>query len=956
MARQSRDSIKDIWGERTPFHGQWPQRVDERLDDTPDHWVQSACVLCSNGCGLDIGVKNGKIVGVRGRADDRINHGRLGPKGLHGWVANHSADRLTRPLIRKGSKPNGRFREASWDEAMDLVVKQSKKIIDKYTGLAIGFYNSGQLFIEDYYTLSMIAHAGVQTDHLDGNTRLCTATAAVALRETFGSDGQPGCYADIDVTDCLLLCGHNVSNTQTVLWMRILDRLNGPNPPQLIVIDPRETVTAKAATVHLACRAGTNVAMMNGLLHLMIEGGHIDQQFIEQHTVGFEKLQATVAKYSPKRVHEIAGVPESRLRKAAEILGTAPTLVSTVLQGFYQSHQATAASVQVNNVNLIRGMIGRPGCGILQMNGQPTAQNTRETGCDGEYPAFRNWHNSKHMEDLARRWNIDPLSIPHWHEPAHAMEIFRHAETGMLRLLWIIGTNPAVSLPELHRVRGILEQKQLLVVVQDAFMTETAQLADVVLPAAIWCEKTGTFTNTDRTVHLSLKAVDPPGEAKADMDIFLDYAQRMDFRDKDGQPLIKWNDPEGAFEAWKECSRGWPCDYSGMSYEKLKQSSGIQWPCNEEYPHGKERLYTDYQFRTAANLCESYGHDLTTGAAREKLEYEAHAPQGKAILKGADYLPPLEQPDVDYPFWLTTGRVVYHFHTRTKTGRSKELQQAAPEVFVEFSAADAKRLGIEQGDLVEISSRRGHVDAPAKIGQIAKWHVFIPFHYGYWDSDSKNTRAANELTLTAWDPISKQPYYKYAAVQVAKAGSRSLKDKVLDAAGKTKDRMSEMTDKVMGMAHKKRSRVADYVGLLQAAHEQFAEACETVMAHHLEEPETHSELGKLADFSKESAQQLAPFVKKYGKHREKEPGQLRKTLFPSVRAGEFGLLRDLHGLYLLFSEVHIAWTILYQSAQGLHDGDLLEVLGQMEVQNELQRGLLLAQVKHRAPHAVVIPD
>jgi anaerobic selenocysteine-containing dehydrogenase len=955
--RRTRDSIADIWGERTPHSGEqlWPARVDEQVAEEPDRWVQSCCLLCSNGCGIDIGVKNGKIVGVRGREEDRVNRGRLGPKGLHGWVANNSVDRLTTPLIRNGSKPDGAFREASWDEAMTLIVKKTKEAIKKYTPLSVGFYNTGQFFIEDYYTLSIIAHAGIGTDQMDGNTRLCTATASVALRESFGSDGQPASYSDVDMTDCILLCGHNVANTQTVLWMRMLDRKRGPNPPNLIVIDPRETATAKEANVHLAPKVGTNVAVMNGLLHLMIAAGHVDRDFVEKHTVGFEKLAETVAKYPPSRVREITGIPESKLRMAGEILGTTPTLLSTVLQGFYQSNQATAASVQVNNVNLIRGLIGKPGCGVLQMNGQPTAQNTRETGCDGEYPAFRNWHNRAHMEDLARRWNVDPLVIPHWHEPASAMEIFRHAETGSLKFLWIMATNPAVSLPELHRIRRILARQSLFVVVQDAFMTETAELADVILPAAIWGEKTGTFTNADRTVHISHKAVDPPGEAKADIDILLDYAKRMDFRDKDGAPLVKWTDAEGAFEHWKECSRGWPCDYSAMTNDKLTGGSGIQWPCTAEHPDGTERLYTDHVFRTQADLCESYGHDLNTGAARDVEEYRANDPRGRAILKDADYQSPLEEPDDAYPFFMTTGRVVYHFHTRTKTGRSKELCEAAPDAFVQMNPDDARRLGIAEDELVEVRSRRGTIQAPARIGDIEPGHVFVPFHYGYWDNKDGKPRAANELTLTAWDPISKQPYYKFAAVQVHRLGEGSTGEQATDALGKLKDRASETADKLLGLAHKTRSHVPDYLGLLDDAHAEFVAACESIDSHHFVEKMIRADLNQLAGFSREAREMLVPFIDRYGRKKDREPTKLRKMLV-KPRAGAFGLLRDLHSLYLMYSELHVCLMVLEETAEALRDRELLDACKTMREHSELQRRLVSTQIKHRAPHTLVVPQ
>lgn len=291
---------------------------------------------------------------------------------MHGWEANNSADRLTEPLVRR----NGRLEPASWDEAMQLIVDQTQQIKDTYTAGAIGFYTSGQLFLEEYYTLGMIGKAGLGTPHIDGNTRLCTAAAAAALKERFGSDGQPGSYFDIDTTDCIMMVGHNMSSTDTVLWMRVLDRRRHANPPRLIVIDPRRTMTAKEADLHLAPRIGTNVAVLNGLLHLLIAGGYVDRDFVGRHTMGFDDLARLVAEYPPERVEEISRVPAADLRRAAEMIGSSSTLVSSCLQGVYQSNQATAAAVQINNVNLVLGRIGRPGCGVMQMNGQPTSQNT----------------------------------------------------------------------------------------------------------------------------------------------------------------------------------------------------------------------------------------------------------------------------------------------------------------------------------------------------------------------------------------------------------------------------------------------------------------------------------------------------------------------------------------------------------------------------------------------------
>ena len=694
---------------------------------------------------------------------DRVNKGRLGPKGLHGWVANNHKDRLKKPLLRI----DGALREVSWDRAMQELVAKMRSTKEKYSPGAIGFYNSGQLLLEEYYALAMVGDIGIGTPHMDGNTRLCTATAALALIESFGTDGDPGTYADLDTTEAIFLFGHNMAETQTVLWSRVLDRLEGPRPPKLVVVDPRRTATAKRANIHLSPRAGTNLPFMKGLLHLVLKSGKLDQQFITAHTVGFDDLEKSVSGWTPERTSKLTGIPTKDLEGAADLLGKTDTLVSTVLQGVYQSFQATATAVQVNNLHLVRGLIGKPGSTVFQMNGQPSAQNTRECGANGEMVAFRNWQNEQHIADLARVWNVLPEQIPHANPPTHAMQIFRYAEMGSIRLLWILGTNPAVSLPELKRIRKITGKDDLFVVVSDPFMTETTELADLVLPAAMWGEKTGCVTNADRTVHICHKAVEPPGEARSDFDILLDFSRRMDFRDKDGLPLLKWKTTEDAFNSWKECSRGRPCDYSGLSYAKLSAGSGIQWPCNDKYPNGCERLYVDGVFNTSADYCELYGHDLTTGAPVTPEAYKAKDPGGRARIKTAEYIAPPEEPDDNYPFLLTTGRVVYHFHTRTKTARSPQLNGAAPEPFAQMAETDAAEFQIKDGDRVRITSRRGKIEVAARIGEIEPGHVFVPFHYGRWDDPERNG-AANEMTISGWDAVSKQPFFKFAAVKVEK--------------------------------------------------------------------------------------------------------------------------------------------------------------------------------------------
>ncbi len=750
-----------MWGSRTCHEAgtEWPSRVDLHLrpgvaEHDVDRWVRSACVLCSNGCGLDIAVVDDEIVGVRGRGDDRVNRGRLGPKGLYGWQGQQR-DRLTRPLIRDGS---GELVETDHDTAMGRVVEHSGRLLAERGGLSHGFYTSGQLMLEEYYTISVIGKAGIGTPHMDGNTRLCTATAAAAMKESFGTDGQPGSYSDVEHCDALFLFGHNVAETQTVLWARMLDRLDGPAPPRLVCVDPRRTEVARRATVHLPVRPGTNMALVNGLTRELVHRGWVDRSWVDAHTVGFDALAETVRDYTPDRVAEICGIDAADLVAAAEIFGTSRAVLSTVLQGFYQSHQATAASVGVNNLHLLRAMIGRPGAGVLQMNGQPTAQNNRECGADGDLPGFRNWDNPDHVAELAELWDVDVMTIPHWSPPTHAMQMFRYVEQGSIGFLWIAGTNPAVSMPELSRIRALLGGDQCFVVVSDAYETETTALADVVLPAALWGERTGTFTNADRTVHLSEKAVDPPGEARSDLDLWIDYARRMGLRTRSGRPLPWWDTPEEAFREWARASAGRPCDQSALSYDLLRRHSGVQWPVTAGAPHGTERLYVDPVFHTATDYCETYGHDLLTGATVTEPQHRAMRADGRAILKAAHQTDPPGAPGTDYPMRLITGRTVHHFHTRTKTGRTAQLEAAAPAPWVELAPGDAARLGVSEDEPVRVSTPRGSLELPVRICEGREGTVFVPFHYG--------DRAANELTITAWDPVSKQPQLKLCGARV----------------------------------------------------------------------------------------------------------------------------------------------------------------------------------------------
>ncbi|MEN6291660.1 MAG: molybdopterin oxidoreductase family protein, partial [Methanobacterium sp.] len=408
-----------------------------------------------------------------------------------------------------------------------------------------------------------------------------------------------------------------------------------------------------------------------------------------------------------------------------------------------------------------------------------------------------------------------------------------------------------------------------------------------------------------------------------------------------------------------------------ITYKNLTGGSGIQWPCNEDHPEGIERLYSDANFRTYHNLCESYGHDLATGAAVAPKEFNAMNLQGRAFLKSADYRPPHELPDDEYPFCLTTGRLVYHFHTRTKTARSQELNDAAPDSFVQISNEDAERLGINEGDKLEVESRRGKAQAPALIGAIKPGHAFMPFHYGYWDNPGR-PRAANELTITEWDPVSKQPYFKYAAVKISKIeeygppeeseheglGEKIIKE-VKNIGKMGSDEMGQIKpvqEEKVAEKEKEKIHVADYIGLVHQSEQQLEQAFKDVAEHHKEEPDVYSACNLLASWSKIHYENIEKFKDRYFEHKENEPGDLRKEIFHGPRSGGIGLVRDLHDLWLLANESHISWIVLLQAAKSLRDKELESVCDECDQQNRRQMAWILTRIKQAAPQALVVPS
>ncbi|MDA8210953.1 MAG: nitrate reductase [Clostridia bacterium] len=710
-------------------------RQAETADVEVDKWVPTTCGYCSIGCGIYLGVKDGKVVGAKGSPQSAANEGRLCVKGLYEWKSLDAPGRAREPMVRR----DGQLVAVDWDRALGGMVARLREVLERYGPEGVAIYGSGQLTLEENYALGKLARGVLGTPNLDSNTRLCMASAVTGYIRSFGADGPPGSYEDIDLADCIVLFGCNPAEMHPQIWHRV--RYNQVRRgAKLIVADPKLTEPARVADVHLRLRAGANVPLLNGILHLLIAGGMVNKEYVEKHTTGYAEMAEAIGEFTPARAAELAGVPEESIREAARLIGGSGSVTTLFVQGVNQSASASEAVNLICNIHLITGQIGKPGAAPIAVTGQAAAMSAREVGGGPSLVGFRNWQNPVHRREVARLWGIAEEKLPAYSNDI--MTILQGIEAGRIRFLWNIATNPAVSLPNQGWVRKLLQK--VFLVVQDIFYPmETAAFADVFLPAAQWGEKTGTFTNSERRVNLTRKAVEPPGKAKADLEIFCAVAKEL------GEArLLPWQGAEEVFEEWKKLSMGRPNDVSGITYERLEKLGGIQWPCPAENHPGTSRLYTDGIFHTAPEYAQAYG--------------EFNHPANKARLWAVKYMPPPEVPDEEFPFWLNTGRMLEHYHSRTKTKRIPELHQAAPEGYAEINPEDARRLGIKDGMWVRLTSRRGWIKVKAKLtDSVRTGDVFVPFHFGDLDPGEEQLKqAANHLTPGEVDAFSKQPLFK----------------------------------------------------------------------------------------------------------------------------------------------------------------------------------------------------
>ena len=730
-----------------------------------DRWHNTYCPYCGVGCGLRVGIKNGKVAKVRGNPDHPSSLGDLCLKPIHLPGALDTPDRIREPLMRTSDLDNA-FQSVTWEKATAYIAETLTEIVRQHGPEAVAFYGSGQFTTEDYYVANKLLKGFIGSNNFDANSRLCMASAVVGYTTALGSDGPPPAYQDIDQADCFFITGANMADCHPVLFNRIKRRKKSdPEKVKVIVVDPRETRTAAAADLFLPIRPGTDVVLLNGMLNVLYGAEKIDSTFIAKHTSGFDEALNAVRHVSTAKAASVCGIPESDLIEAAHLFGDAQAVLSFWSMGLNQSVNGVAKNLAVINLHLATGQIGKPGSGPFSLTGQPNAMGGREAGgLSHLLPGYRLINNAEHRKEVERFWKVPEGRIADKPGLA-AVDMFEAAARGEIKAMWIMCTNPVVSMPNLDVIEAAMNNLELLVVTDAYHPTDTTQYAHVLLPAAQWSEREGVMTNSERRITHLPRMVDPVGQAKPDWRILADVASAMGFGD-----AFAYESPADVFDEFAQLTKGRVCDYSGVSYRRLQTEGPLQWPVpNAEHP-GTVRLYAGLQNGGSAQAGE-LERALDGGA--EETAYVAHTQDAAAIFATGDgkakfhaplYAPPAELPDREFPLLLTTGRVRNQWHTMTRTGKAESLLKGAREPFLEIHPIDAVRRQIENNDVVEIRSRRGTAWANARVtDKIRKGACFMPFHWGRMAGPLK---AANNVTLAAVDPLSKEPELKACAVEV----------------------------------------------------------------------------------------------------------------------------------------------------------------------------------------------
>ena len=706
-----------------------------------ESWHKGVCRFCGTGCGIQIGVRDNRVVDVRGD-EYAHNKGRLCIKGILNRDILYTKDRALRPMIRE----NGELTHGTWDEAMTLVVQRFHEAIDQFGPESVAFYGSGQLFTQESYTANKLFKAGIGTNNVDGNPRLCMASAAAGYISVFGIDEPMGCYEDIDSADCLFISGSNMAECHPVLWERVRDRKRSKPETCIVVIDPRRTVTAKEADLHLSIRPGTDVALYNAMIHEFIRNGFIDLEMVEKFLSfregesirAYRDLVRHLEHYTPERAATVCGIAAKDIGEAAFRFASSKATISLWTMGLNQQSQGTAANRLVMAMHLLTGHIGRPGATPFSLTGQPNAGGgVRDTGALAHaLPNGRLVTNPSDRHEMEELWGVPRGRISS--KPGyHAVALFEAMERGDVKCCLVMATNPAQSLPNARRYRAAM-QKAFLVVADAFHPTETTQFADVLLPAALWAEKEGVFSQSERRYHLIPKVVDPPGEARSDLEILVELAERLGYGD-----LISTHGSREVWEEWRKISAHSKYDFSGITYERLQKERGLAWPCPTEDHPGTCRRYVPRE------------DPLAQGNGRFDFYGQ---PDRRAVIWLEKQQEPQEPTSDSFPLILTTGRILEHWHTMTITGKLDALQDIHPD-FVQIHPKDAATFGITDGIEVTVRSQRGQADFTAQLTNMIRPGVlFATFHSA--------RHLVNLTTNAVYDPISKQPEYKLCAVAV----------------------------------------------------------------------------------------------------------------------------------------------------------------------------------------------
>ena len=753
-----------------------------------DGWHRGTCRFCGVGCRVELGVKNGKPVAIRGVPQAKTNFGFLCMKGMLFYKLMGHPERLKKPLYRASKRQP--FKEVSWEEALDIAAKKFAEAVKKHGPNSVAYYGSGQALTEETYIFQKVFRAGLRTNNVEGNPRLCMASAVGGYITSFGADEPIGSYADIEKATCFFIIGSNMAEAHPVLFRRVMKRkLSNPKEVTVINADPRVSPTSRIADIHLQFRPGTDLALLNAMAYVIIEEKLYDENFLKNYTVvkkgkkvtvGFEEYKKFLQDYTPERAAEICkgNITPDVIRKVARLFAKSKATMSMWTMGLNQRIRGVWANNLVHNLHILTGQLCKPGADSFSLTGQPNAcGGVREGGglCH-ILPGHRLVVKDKLRHQVEDLWGVPRGRIPP--KPGyHTIAMFSAVNEGKIKAMWINCTSPAQSLPNCDKYRKGLAREDVFIVVTDIFPTKTTQLANLILPTAFHFEKTGVYGCTERRSQLTVKAVDPPGEAMPEVWIVREWAVRLAKELKD--PVIhKCVEPflnkEPGYELpkaiWTEytqkLTKGRDNDLSGATYEVLKERpDGVQWPAPTVEWAKKGGTYKKF-VRGIDPLADKY--------AINNLPYQFYGPahpDKKLWIWIRSYKGAAEEPDAQYPFYLSTGRVIDQWHTSSMTGRIPEIFQAAPYAYIEINPRDARRLGIKPGDMVAVKTRRGVIHLPAKVYKgPMEGMVFV-----YW-YDMAEDRMANRVTKDAFDPGSKEPEYKICACTIERvSGPKPLK-------------------------------------------------------------------------------------------------------------------------------------------------------------------------------------